>query len=181
MDIPLCGFFCPVVFLDVLVASRTPVAAATFPVRSPTGIRPRGCVPDGTTNQPRKTGEVRSSLFVVRSGTAPVAWPLSLTTNHELRTTNSPARLCRTHGCERDGLGRSSTGRDSHDRLGGRVPSMSMDRMHRHGECRSRGDAPSGRLPLGRRTAGCGKLRVRSVGGRRSRARPTETPAAARG
>ena len=73
------------------------------------------------------------------------------------------------------------TGRDSHDRLGGRVPSMSMDRMHRHGECRSRGEAPSGGLPIERRTAGCGKLRVRSVGDRRSRARPTEPPIAARG
>ena len=34
-------------------------------------------------------------------------------------------RLCRTQGCERGEIEISSTGRDSHDRLGGRVPLVS--------------------------------------------------------
>ena len=37
----------------------------------------------------------------------------------------APARLCRTQGCQTDETGVSSTGRDSHDRLGGRVPPAS--------------------------------------------------------
>ena len=38
---------------------------------------------------------------------------------------SSLPRLCRTQGCQTDETGVSSTGRDSHDRLGGRVPPAS--------------------------------------------------------